>query len=389
MRLIHTADWHLGRRLKGVDRTPELAGALDALLADAKSLEVDAVIVAGDLFEVPNPPAEAERVAYAFFKGLADAKIPAVVIAGNHDSPVRLDGVSALLALAGIEARGRPRRAQAGGLIAIDTPSGQLRVGALPFASERRLLSADDLWGLDDVAQRQQYRDALAYLMRDLAGGFGDKSVNILTAHIAMDTARLSHSEAPFYTRDTYSLAEAALPATAQYIALGHIHARQKIQAAAPTCYSGSLIQLDFGEAGEAKGYQLITVEPGRPAQVAARDLPITRPLVVLHATAADLDEVLEANRQHAGFLKVVVRLETPLVGLADRVRKVCPQTLVIEPQYPDAPARPTSEGPDPSALDPVEAFGRYYIERVGAPPQPAVVKAFESLYEELHLAPA
>jgi len=308
-----------------------------------------------------------------------------VVIAGNHDSPVRLDGIAPILAIAGTQVRGRPRRADAGGLVEVATNSGVLRVGALPFASERKLLTAEELWTLDDVAQRQEYRQMLAMLMRNLEGGFGETTVNVLAAHVAMDTARLSHSEAPFYTRDSYSLAEATLPSSAQYIALGHIHARQRIQAAAPTCYSGSLIQLDFGEAEEAKGYQLVTLEPGRPAQVEARDLPIDRPLKVLHAGAADLDEVLEAHRSHPGFLKVVVRLEVPLVGLADRVRKVCPQALVIEPVYPDTPLRREDAGPDPAALDPVEAFGRYYVERVGTAPSPGVVKAFEALYEEQH----
>ncbi|WP_216595571.1 exonuclease subunit SbcD [Myxosarcina sp. GI1] len=67
MRLIHTSDWHLGRKLRGVDRTPEIKFALDQLLEQAKDLEVDAVLVAGDIFETPSPTADAEQVAYNFF----------------------------------------------------------------------------------------------------------------------------------------------------------------------------------------------------------------------------------------------------------------------------------------------------------------------------------
>ena len=93
MRLIHTADWHLGRRLKGVDRTPEIAAALEQLLSQAKSLQVDAVLIAGDIFDVPNPTAAAERVAYHFFCELEKANIPAVAIAGNHDSSFRIDSI--------------------------------------------------------------------------------------------------------------------------------------------------------------------------------------------------------------------------------------------------------------------------------------------------------
>lgn len=136
MRLIHTSDWHLGRRLKGEDRTPEIAAALDELLNQAKTLEVDAVLVAGDIFDVPSPPAEAEQVAYNFFCQLREYRIPAVVIAGNHDSAFRIDGVSKLLSHVGVQALGRPQRANKGGVITLDTPSGKLCVAAMPLSRE-------------------------------------------------------------------------------------------------------------------------------------------------------------------------------------------------------------------------------------------------------------
>jgi exonuclease SbcD len=86
LRLIHTADWHLGRNLKGKDRTPEIEYALDELLKQAKALEVDAVLVAGDIFETPNPSVEAERVAYQFFCNLQAAKIPALDLRNWHNA---------------------------------------------------------------------------------------------------------------------------------------------------------------------------------------------------------------------------------------------------------------------------------------------------------------
>lgn len=388
MRLIHTADWHLGRRLKGVDRTPEIAFALNALLKDAVDLEVDAVLVAGDLFDAPNPPADAERAAYQFFCKLQEHGIPAIVIAGNHDSATRLDGVSNLLSLAGVHALGRVRLADNGGVVTVRTPSGELRVGAMPFASERRLLTAEELWTLDDVEQRAQYRTAIEYVLKNLAQGFGDNSVNVMMAHLAMDSAKLAHSEVPFYTRDAYSLSEAIMPSEAQYIALGHIHTPQEIKAAAPTYYSGSLIQVDFGEAGEDKGYNLITLEPGRPAKVEFRKLPRSRTLQVLHCDAGDMDDLLEANRDPDCLYKVVIKLEAPLVGLADRVRKICPQALQIEPRYPNAPDT-VATAIDPQSFSPREAYLRFYGERVGTDPDPAVLHAFMTMYEEMsHAAP-
>ena len=124
MRLIHTSDWHLGRKLKGVDRTPEIALALAEILKYAKDFEVDAVLVAGDIFDVPNPTTEAERVAYDFFYELNQLSIPSVAIAGNHDSATRIDSLAPLLSLAGVRALGRPRIAEDGGVVTIDTANG-------------------------------------------------------------------------------------------------------------------------------------------------------------------------------------------------------------------------------------------------------------------------
>lgn len=387
MRLIHTADWHLGRRLKGIDRTPEIEHALNFLLADARALEVDAVLVAGDLFDAPNPPAEAERVAFQFFTDLQKAGIPAIVIAGNHDSASRVDGLSHLLALAGVTALGRPRRSGHGGVVRLETPAGTLKVGAMPFASERRLLTAEDLWDKTADEQRAHYREMVAHLMRDLASGFGDDTVNVLMAHVAFDSAKLAHSEAPFYTHGAYALSEAALPGAAQYVALGHIHTPQRIEAAAPTYYSGSLIQVDFGEAEEAKGYQLVTVEPGRPARVEFRTLACRRTLQVVHCAIDDLD-ALEAHRDEDRLYKVIVSLREPVVALADKVRSRCPNALVIEPRLPSAP-KGEAQALDPSQHSPVEAYRRYYMERVGQMPTAAVEAAFEDMYEELAHAPA
>ncbi len=290
MRLIHTSDWHLGRRLKGEDRTPEIAAALDELLKQAKTLEVDAVLVAGDIYDLPNPPAEAEQVAYNFFSQLKEAKIPAVVIAGNHDSPLRFDGAAKLLSYAGVKALGRPQKANKGGVINIDTLGGKLCVAAMPFASERRLLKYEDLWTKDDLEQRQHYRYCVQKVLDDLAKGFRNDSVNVLMAHMTIEGSSRTYSEVDYYTRDTYMLSGQMLPSVAQYIALGHIHRPQQISNAAPTYYSGSLIQVDFGEAGEEKGFYLVDVEPGRPAQPEFKPLPCQKPLKVLRCDEANLE---------------------------------------------------------------------------------------------------
>lgn len=382
MRFIHTADWHLGRRLKGVDRTPEIEYQLEELFLAAKILEVDAVLVAGDIFDSPSPPAEAEKVAYHFFCQLREANIPAVIIAGNHDSAFRIEGLSQILSHLGISALGRPKIAKQGGVIQLETAHGKLCVAAMPFISERRLLRSVDLWTKNEVEQRQSYQQCLAMLFENLTRNFREEHVNIIMAHLTIADAKRAYSEVDYYTQAIYRLPLQTLPSKAHYIALGHIHKPQHIPYVVPTAYSGSLIQLDFGEVGEEKGFNLITVEPGNPAQVEFKPLSCQKPLTLVRCEENQLENTLEAYQDQPGFLKVIVELDGHIKGLAEKVRKICPQALMVEAQYKTVEADTVSQ--EIQAFDPVDAFRNYWQERIGTRLKPSVVEAFEQLYQEL-----
>ncbi|MBE9097550.1 exonuclease SbcCD subunit D [Tychonema sp. LEGE 07203] len=384
MRIIHTADWHLGRRFRGIDRTSEIAIALEQMLKQAKELDVDAVLVAGDIFDVPNPPAYAERIAYHFFCELQAAGIPAIAIAGNHDSASRIDSIAQLLSLAGVRALGKPKRSADGGSITLNTKSGKLCVGAMPFASEQRLLDANSLWHSGDANRRQNYREIVTDLLQNLTRDFRDNTVNMLMAHMSIDGARLAKSEVAYYTQEKYLHPSQTLPPEAQYVALGHIHIHQRIAKNSPAYYSGSLIQLDFGEAEQEKGFCLIEVEPGSQAKVEFKPVACNKPLKVLKCDNDNLDAVLEAHQYHPGFLKVIVDLDSPQIGLADRVRQICSQAVSIEPRYRDAPLEATEiTNIDPNNFDPAAEFCNYYQNRLGRTPQPAVLEGFQDLYNK------
>ena len=379
MRLIHTSDWHLGRKLKGVDRTPEIALALEEVLKYAKDFEVDAVLVAGDIFDVPNPTTEAERVAYDFFYKLNQLSIPSVAIAGNHDSATRIDSLAHLLSLAGVRALGRPRVAEEGGVINIDTAKGKLCVGAMPFASERRLLAAEDIWNKDALEQRSNYKEVVTYVLQNLAAAFKSDAVNVMMAHMTMEGAKFTGSEAAFYSGDVYSFSGQAIPSECQYMGLGHIHRPQQIPNAAPTYYSGSLIQVDFGEVGEQKGFNLIEVEIGRPAKVNFQPLTCHKPLKRVECHVDQLDEHLETNRDYVGYLKFVIAVDAPQIGLADRVRKVCPQAVMVEPKLIQAASAKIIHG---DRFDAIAEFHKFYSDRAKVL-SPEVIEAFKDLYME------
>lgn len=388
MRLLHTSDWHLGRTLKGKDRTPEIRYALDQVLEIAQTYKIDGLLAAGDIFETPNPTAIAEDTAYRFFVKLHELNIPAVVIAGNHDSASRLDGVGRLLRQLGVRVIGKPRLASQGGVVKIETAHGLLNVGALPFASERRLLNSENL--LTGDRGTGKYKELMQQLMANLAQeGFTAKGVNVMMAHLTLDTATASNSEVPFYTRDTYSLAEGLIPGNAQYVALGHIHKPQQItRCSAPTYYSGSLIQVDFGEVSDTKSVNIIDVEPGSPAQVEIVPLTYQKSLQLIHTTQVELTQTLKEHAKYPGWLKFVVELDTHQPYLAQQVRDICPQALIVEPRYSGTAATTEIEQVDYRRFDPEASFRRYHQEQLATDPDERVVSAFADLYQELSHAP-
>ncbi|MFM7601869.1 MAG: exonuclease SbcCD subunit D [Pseudanabaena sp.] len=387
MRLIHTSDWHLGRKLKGVDRTPEIALALDEILQYAKEYEVDAVLVSGDIFDVPNPSTEAERVAYDFFYKLNQLSIPSVAIAGNHDSANRIDSLADLLSLAGVRALGRPRIAEEGGVVNLETASGKLSIGAMPFASERKLLAAEDVWDKDALEQRNDYKTTVTYVLQNLASAFKTDAVNVMMAHMTVEGAKFTGSEAAFYSGAMYSLSGQSIPSECQYVGLGHIHRPQQIANAAPTYYAGSLIQVDFGEVGEEKGFNLIEVETGRPAKVQFQPLTCHKPLKRVECHLEQLDEHLEAHRDYAGYLKFAIAVDTPPIGLADRVRKVCPQAVMVEPKLIINESAQVPEPKDYNRFDPIAEFQKFYRDREKNLSH-EVITAFKELYMEFSEVP-
>src|SRR5690606_9440929 len=128
MRVLHTGDWHVGKTLYGYDRTPEIAAALEESLDVAMHHGVAAVLVAGDLYHSRNPGAEAEAAVFEFFRRATEARLPVVVIAGNHDSPRRLDAIAGFMRNHRVHIVGRPRRPEEGGVVTVDVGSERMVV---------------------------------------------------------------------------------------------------------------------------------------------------------------------------------------------------------------------------------------------------------------------
>ena len=293
MRIIHTSDWHLGQNFYSKSRAAEHSAFLDWLLCNAQQHEVDAIIVAGDIFDTGSPPSYARELYNHFVVQLQQAGCQLVVLAGNHDSVATLNESRDILAFlkttvvanAGHAPFILPRRDGTPGAVFCPVPFLRPRelvtsqAGHSSGEKQQQLLTA-----ISDYYQ-QQYQQASALR--------GERPLPIIASgHLT--TVGASKSDA---VRDIYIGTLEAFPAShfppADYIALGHIHRAQLVGGNEHIRYSGSPIALSFDESGKSKSVNLVTFTDGQLADVSPLTVPVSQPLAVLKGDFASISEQL------------------------------------------------------------------------------------------------
>ena len=387
MRFLHTSDWHIGKPLRNQKRDSEHVAALEEVLAIARDQRVDALLIAGDVFDSAVPPPEAERIFFHFVSELVGAKIPAVIIAGNHDHPRRMNAYAPVLGRLGVYVIGEPVLAEDGGVIELPSRDGSETavIAALPWVSERKVRDFDSL--MTEGKHIEEYADGVAAMFSHLCKSFRRDTINIAMAHVFVAGAKVpaESGERALHTGALYTIAPARLPTEPQYIALGHVHMPQDI-GLSNAQYCGSLLQCDFGEAGQKKRVNIIDVSAGRKAKVEAILLTSIRQLrnigsaklgVTLDEVRALTDEVGDA------YLKVFVKVDRPLPGLAEEVRELLPNAVDIVVERPEKRADET--GSDMQTLSAPELFAAYYRSAHNEnEPRPELAALFRRLHEEV-----
>ncbi len=396
MRLLHTGDWHVGKRLGRYSRLDDARAVLDEIVDIAHREDVDLVLVAGDLFDHPRPPMDALRLVLATLHRLAE-QAPVVAIAGNHDSPELLDLLADYLRDHRIHLVGGIRAPEDGGVIRLeglgaDTHETAL-VACLPFLREGQavdfLQDADRWYG--------QYAERMAELCTaydSYLAAHGDDAARVVIGHFLVGGVTLGggtlgglrgtgllgaapRGERSLHLGEHYAAAGGALPANAQYIALGHIHRPQSVPAApVPAEYCGSPLELDFGEAGEAKRVVLVDVQAGSTARL--RSLPLTAGRRLRRAHGS-WEELLAEPELADAYMDLAVRTDGPDPSLAERARRHFPYLIKVRADYernePQAPVR--SEQP----LD--QQFAAYYLHEHGREPAADLLAALREVMQE------
>jgi DNA repair protein SbcD/Mre11 len=369
MRLMHTSDWHLGRSLHGAGLLGYQAEFLDWLLDQAVSQRVDAVLVAGDVYDRAVPPTDAVRLLDRALLGFARAGIPMVLTSGNHDSAVRLGFGAGLSAAAGIHLR--TSLASLADPVLLSDAHGPLAVYGIPY-----LLPDAVLAELDCARSHEAVLTAATARIRADAAARGIGRVVVL-AHAFVTGAQPAESE-----RDIRVGGIADVPAAVfggfSYVALGHLHGQQEIGTGAggPVArYSGSPLAFSFGERQHTKSVTLADIDGAGQVTVSRLVTPVPRPLREVRGRLADL--LARADGDLAGladaWVKVVLTDPVRPAAPMERLREKWPHTLVLdfapEGGLPGADADLARLA---AATDPVEIAGLFVEFTSGGPPDEA-----------------
>jgi len=381
MRFLHTADWHVGKTLKGRSRLAEQEQVLREIVTIARAHEVDAVLVAGDLYDTAAPTADAQKLVNRTLLGLAHDGVEVIAIAGNHDHAATIDAYRGFAKAAGITLVGTVRTAANGGLVEFTARSTGERatLAVLPFLSTRYAVRAAELLAGTPAQHTSAYDQQLRDILGKLTAGFRDDAVNLVMAHLTVLDGRMGGGERAAQSIFEYAVPAGIFPVDAHYVALGHLHRRQTVAASCPVHYSGAPLAVDFGEQENTPVVCVVDAAPGTPAAVTDVPIQAGRRLRTLRGTVAELSVLGEMVGDD--FLRVWVR-EPARAGLREEVTALLPNALEvrIDPEFA-APLAATRPSPEPGRT-PVELFGEYLGSRGVADQR--VAELFRTLHERI-----
>ena len=409
MRLLHTSDWHLGQTLHSYDRSYEHQRFLDWLLETLVAERIDALLIAGDIFDTANPSSSAQKQLYRFLQQ-ARRRAPAldiVVIAGNHDSPGRLEAPGPLLEDHGTTVIGHVLRGADGAIdlermvVPLHDAGGQVAAWclAVPFLRPGDVPRVPVEEGAP--APADPYMEGIALLYRQayaLAGARrapGQAIVAMGHCHMVDGQASLD-SERRIVIGGTEALPAAVFDAGIAYTALGHLHLAQRVGGKDHRRYCGSPLPLSFAEVNYRHQVLRIDLTDGA-ATVDALDVPRAVELLRVPATPQPLDAVLLALAElelaplppeRQPFLEVRVLLDAPEPGLRARIESVLADKPVrlakIEPTRKQAAGAgavdPALSLDQLAQLQPDDIFKRLYLQRFGADAPDDQLAAFAEL---------
>ena len=314
MRILHTADWHLGKNLEGQSRMDEQEEFLKDFVDIVEKNNIDLIIIAGDVYDNSNPPARAEKMFYDTLKKLSrNGERLTLVIAGNHDNPERLVAAGPLACDHGIIMVGTPKTIvpcgeygkhkvldSGEGFIEIEINGEKSVILTVPYPSEKRLneIIYD---GMDDEEEKaKSYSDRIFALFNSLKKHYRKDTINLVVSHLFAMGSEESGSERSIQLGGTYIVNGSCFPEEAQYIALGHVHKPQIVPGTNKRArYCGSPIHYNKKEINFQKKCFIVDVKANEECRVEEVNLKVYKPIEVWKCTS--IEDAIDKCRENSG----------------------------------------------------------------------------------------
>lgn len=382
MKLLHTSDWHLGKRLMEAERLREQIDALDELVDFCEREQVELVLVAGDIFDTYLPSAEAEEVFFVAVKRLAGSSRAVVLVSGNHDDGIRLAASAPVCAEEGVYIFGnRPVVFPVGGnrpvkpvlsgeryLVFENGKGEQVYINALPYPNESRMR---------EEKTDESYPERVARWINKGNEGYDGKMPYVLLTHLFVLGGVPSEGERGIDLGGARVVPPEALPDWG-YTALGHLHKKQRVGENA--YYSGSLLQYSFDEANIAKCAMLLEARDGRVTLL--REIPLTSGKKLVRLETRGVAEAVKLLKNYENALiELTLHLTAPLTARETRELHEANDGLVS--LVAKVKADETQETPMRSNLSPEELFCQFYASKFGEEAPAELKTAFLALLEE------
>ena len=361
MRIIHTADWHLGRLFYGARLTDDQAHTLDGLVALATEVRPDAIVVAGDVYDRAVPPPEAVALLDETLWRLVETGAAVVVIAGNHDNAERLGFGARLLARSNLHVVG-PIGAEPVS-VAVGEGAGAGRVWALPYADPavvRSVLGDDTLRGHDE---------ATAALVDRIRSVMSPAECNVLVGHAFVTGGLVTEdSERPLTVGGSAEVGLRRFEGF-DYVALGHLHRPQHV-GSARVRYAGSLLKYSIAEAGHLKSVSVVELDgPGAEPRVEQVALPVRRDVRVLRGRLRSLVEDAPVENR-SDYVFAELEDEAPQFDALGELRRVYPNAVGFRRLAAEVVAGPSGlRANEVARQDAASLFAGFFEHVTGGPP--------------------
>lgn len=375
MKLLHLSDLHLGKRVNGFSMLEDQRVILTQIVDLAEEEKVDAVLLAGDLYDKPVPPAEAVTLLDGFLTRLSGGGIPVFAISGNHDSPERLAFATRLLAGEGIHLTAQYQGPQPPFLL--QDEYGDVAIYALPYLKPALVRH----WNPEaDIAS---YEEAVSYALGQWAV---DKTRrNVLLAHQFVTGGVTCESE----ERSVGGVDQIPAPlfAAFDYVALGHLHGPQSV--GRPTLrYSGSPLKYSFSECGHEKSVTLVTLREKGQVEIQALPLTLCRDLREIRGTYEEVTaKPFYQGTNREDYLHVILTDEEDVPAAMGKLRTIYPNLMKLS--YDNRRTQGVAEvtgAERPEEKTPLELFQDFYQlqnNQPMAPQQEALVRQLmETIWE-------